>query len=345
VATVVPILNGAITLVSVLYGEPDELVNAGDTTSIDCTAVASRTLRGTVAGLHQDEKALVSTGLLLRTSVLSTAPDFFLSGIPASPQDMLVSREVDDANGPLVNGFILRRNLEAPDGAALPPFDVSSMELFAPATATLSILGAGTDDVLSLTELHTANSRLTLPLLADHADAMTRPYYALPAGRLLPGDLQLLHLSTTASSAGTDRTTDMYFRTPEDRTMAFGDPLAPPTVGATVSGSSLLPRVTFVQQAGYNQATTVLFEQAAVPILVQLTMTEAYAGRAGGYSLATPDLAAVAGFDPAWRLRPGSAATWTATRTGGTIPFGRNQRPAEGAVQRTASRQGTVPVP
>jgi hypothetical protein len=344
VATVVPILNGAITLVSVLYGEPDELVNAGDTTSIDCTAVASRTLRGTVAGLHQDEKALVSTGLLLRTSVLSTAPDFFLSGIPASPQDMLVSREVDDANGPLVNGFILRRNLEAPDGAALPPFDVSSMELFAPATATLPILGAGAEDVFSLTEVHTANSQLTVPFLVDQLGATTRPYFALPEDRLLPGDLQKLHLSTAADENGTNRTADAYFRSPVDRTMALGAPLVPPTVGVTVSGGSLLPRVTFVPQAGYDQATTVLFEQAVVPTLVSVTMTEAYAaGRAGGYSLAIPDLGTVAGFDPAWSLRPGSAVLWSATRTGGTVPFGRNQRPADGAVQQSAFLRGTLP--
>ena len=72
-------------------------------------------------------------------------------------------------------------------------------------------------------------------------------------------------------------------------------------------------------------------------------MTAAYAGaNAAGYELIIPDLSQVAGFDPAWALRPAEELRWGASRIGGTIGLGIAPVVSDGATQRTAFVGGTL---
>jgi hypothetical protein len=75
-------------------------------------------------------------------------------------------------------------------------------------------------------------------------------------------------------------------------------------------------------------------------------MTSSYVGLpTGEFEISVPDLETVSGFQTNWTLRPGESVHWTATRTGGTVPLGRDAVPADGAFRRTASVQGTLGVP
>src|SRR5438093_13553196 len=54
-------VGGNMTVLSVLYGTPAELVTAGDTNARDCGPAPAKTLLGTVAQLDTNETAFVSS--------------------------------------------------------------------------------------------------------------------------------------------------------------------------------------------------------------------------------------------------------------------------------------------
>ena len=344
IATVTATFDDASAVLRVLYGSLADLVTEGDTLRVDCEALPSRTWRGHVDGLDPAEKALVSTGDLLRNSVLPTAPDFEVIGVPSEPQDMLVTRLAQLAGETAVTGLILRRGVDIADGAQLPSLDFASAESFAPVKAVLSIQGTGGSEVTSLTELHTSRSSLALPLIPGQTTA-NRSYYALPAAALQATDLQQLHVST-GEADGSSRTMDVFFREATDRVITLGASLSPPVLDMEPYGASPRVRARFDGLEDYDQSASLVLLQAGGGAIVSLSMTTSYVGfPAVGFEISVPDLATVSGFQESWTLRPGETVLWTATRTGGTVPPGRDAVPAPGAFRRTASVRGTFGIP
>jgi len=183
---------------------------------------------------------------------------------------------------------------------------------------------------------------MVLPFFLEQTTPATRRYFALPERVLEPGDLQLLHLSTSGPSR-TNRTADVYFRSVVDRTLALGAPMETPTLSAEEGGPSLRVRARFRPEGEYDRSATIVFDQASTTALVAISMTAAYGRASGaGYDLVVPDLSQVPGFDPEWALRPGVAMQWSATLTGGTVPLGRNTLPVDGAMQRAAFLRDTI---
>jgi len=344
IATVTTTPGDVSTVLRVLYGSPAELTDAGDTLRVDCESVSSRTWRGHVDGLDASEKAFVSTGALLKKSVLPTAPDFEFIGVPLEPQDMLVTHLAQLAGETTITGFILRRGVDIADGGQLPSFDFASAEEFAPTTAALTIEGAGGSGVTSLTELRTSRNSLALPLISGQT-AGTQTYYALPTAALQSGDIQQLHVSTDDAD-NSSRTMDLFFRQAVDRTITLGALLTPPIFDTDPYWPSPLLRARFGALADYDQSASLVFLQSHGGAIVSVSMTSSYVGLPGsGFELTVPDLATVSGFQENWTLRPGESLIWTATRTGGTVPLGRNAVPAVGAFRRTASLRGTLGAP
>lgn len=331
------------TVLRVFYGSPAELVNEGDTLSVDCESSSSRTWHGHVDGLDASEKAFVSAGAL-RKSVLPTAPDFEFAGVPTEPQDMLVTHLAQLAGETAITGFILRRGVDIADGAQLPTFDFASTEEFAPTAAALTIEGTGGGVVTSLTTLRTSRSSLALPLIPGQV-AGTRRYYALPTAALQAGDLQQLHLSADETDSST-RTMDLYFREATDRTIALGASLSPPIISMDPWWPSPLLRARFAALEDYDQSASLVLLQAGGGAIVSVSMTTSYVGLPeSGFELNVPDLVSVSGFQENWTLRPGVNVLWTATLTGGTVPLGRNAVPVVDAFRRTASIRGTLNTP
>jgi hypothetical protein len=341
IATATELPDG-LTALSVRYAAPSELAAFGDASPAVCSSGDVSTMLGTVAGLETNEVALVSAGNDSRVAAFPGAGnEFVLRGLPTGPQDVLATRLTLVGNEATMTGIILRRDVQLADGATLPVLDFSSPEAFQPAVRNVTLAGLGSEAAISLTAFRTANSSHGLALLNGFETAATRPYDAIPAERLAPADLQVL----TASTAAIDnvaRAAVVYFRTPVDRTLAFGAVPLAPQLSVAASAPSLRPRARFSAQADYDRLTSINYQQGQ-STLVSVSMTSAYAAiGAAGYDLVVPELADVEGFDPRWALHAGAPVAWTSALIGGTLGLGVNPTPFDGATRRTASDAGVL---
>lgn len=337
-ASVTPVLGGQFTVLRVLYAKPEELSTDGDTLSRECITEAPKSFRGTIAGVDETQAAIVSIGPFGRTSVQPRLGlDFSVEDVPEGPQDLLAIRT---ARGDAPTRLILRRNLDLPNGSTLPTLDFGSAEAFDVVAPTVTLQNLRGEPAVSLTTLITPRASFALPLPPNPNASATQSYVSLPIEKLVDGDLEQLHVST---GGPTFRSTDVFYRQPTDRTVRLPDPMTAPTISAVATEPALRPRARFDAQADYDQQTNIVYEQPARPTFVVVSMTAAYAARAGGYELDVPDLSTVPGFDPSWALRPGLFTAWTASRIGGTLPIGRAAAPKDGATRLTATVQGTIP--
>jgi hypothetical protein len=240
--------------------------------------------------------------------------------------------------------MIMRRGLDLPDNATLPVFDFAAPEAFAPAVANVSLTGLGASGASAGTSLRTSHSEIPVTLLTNQTTDVIRPYVALPEAQLLPGELQTLFATANPTGSAEGRSARLYFRVPTDRTLALGAPLIPPTFITIATAPALRLRARFVPQTDYDRSAGISYQQGATTI-VSVSMTAAYAALAGGgYDLPVPDLSRAAGFDPAWALRPEGTLLWLAARSGGTLGFGANATPTDGATQRSAVAAGSIDV-
>jgi hypothetical protein len=333
--------SGTLTILSVLYGTPAELVTAGITTPFACGSAVSKTLLGTAAGLDTNEFAIVSAGVLSHSLVVAaTGGHFALRALPSGPLDLAVLRATRTNGQAAVTRFILRRDVDLPDTSVLPVLDFSSSEAFAPATATLTLAGLDAEGAGAGVHLITGTTEATLSPVPPITHEVSRPYAALPEARLRAGDLQLLFASATSGSG--DRTVRLYFRTPSDRTLTLPAPLIRPTFTTLGTTPLLRLRAHFVAQPDYDRAATITYQRGTTT-LMDVTMTAGYAALTGGYDLDVPDLSAAAGFDPAWALHPGSDLRWMAGRVGGTLGLGVDAVPSVGATRVAGFDSDVIP--
>ena len=334
------VFDSQFTVMRVLYGTPAEMSTEGDTTVADCTVSLGKTLRGNVLGLDTTQLAAITVGQFARTWVQPRLGlDFTVGDVANGPQDLLATRTTD---GPLPARFILRRDIDLPDGALIPNLDFESAEAFDAVTANARIENLGGAAAVTFTSLITSHGNFFLPLTSTVTTA-TQPFVALPSGKLLSGDVQQLHVSTNDST--TNRTADVYFSTSGDRTVTMGDRIERPTISTIARDGTLRMRARYAPQADYDRLTSVVYEQSGRSAFVVVSMTSAYAALSGGYDLDVPDLSAVAGFDASSALSPGVRVDWTAFRIGGTLPISRGAVPVNGATRRTSGTQGTIASP
>ncbi|HUQ83907.1 MAG TPA: hypothetical protein VM076_22345 [Gemmatimonadaceae bacterium] len=339
-ASLTPLFDTQFTVLRVLYGAPAEIATEGDTTQASCAVDARKTLRGTLAGLTEAQSATVNIGPFARTSVQPLLGlDFTVEGVLNGPQDLLATRTT---HGTSPTRFILRRDVDLPNGSLIPTLDFESAEAFEAVKANVTIAKLGAEAAVNFTSLVTRHGAFTMPLVPGTVTTATRPYAAFPEVALRAGDLELLHVST---GGATVRTADVFFRLPVNRTVTLGDPITAPTVTAATSAALLRPRAQFAAQPDYDRLTYIVYEQPARPAFTAVSMTPAYAARIGGYDLDVPDLSPVPGFDSAWALGAGLTTTWNASRVGGTLPLGRNAVPVDGATRRSVTLQGTMTLP
>ena len=339
IASLTPVLDGEFSVLRVLYGAPDELSTDGDTTSADCLTGTFKSLHGTVSGIATTEAAFIAVGLLARTGVVPREGlDFTIDGVAPGPQDLLAVRTAQAAPPRL----ILRRNLDLPNGSVVPTLDFASAEAFDMVTATLTIgnLGGDGNPVVDFSVLTTPHGEFFLPIAAS-GNGSPQPYLALPADKLLAGDLERLHVSANGTSS---RTADLYFRAPTDRTVTLGSRIEAPAISVVGGGATPRLRAHYAAQVDYDKASSIVYNQPTSTGFVAVSMTPAYAALAGGYDLDVPDLGSVPGFDPSWALQTG-VINWTATRTGGTLPLARDAKPVNGATRLTSLAQGTITLP
>jgi hypothetical protein len=334
VATVLATAPGT-TFLQVLYGTPEELASVGINGPRLCGPTATKKLLGTVAGLESNELAVVRGGF---GSVVVAHPgeDFALDYLPAGPRDILAAREtLDDAGGQRLTKFILRRGVDLPDNASLPVLDFDAPEAFAPVVGHVTLEGLAQEEVFILTQLRTSNFESSFSLPVPDAPGPIEEYYALPEAELAAGDLQELIATAHGGTPNASRSVLVYFRSPVDRTLAFGPDIIAPSFTTVATTPSLRIRAHFVPQDAYDREASVAYTGDG-PSGVAVLMTAAYAALQGGYDLVNPELSGVAGFDPAWEMLPAPSVRWSANRMGGTLGLGIDPVPTDGAIRRAA---------
>jgi hypothetical protein len=331
-------VGGGLTFLHVLFGQPEELASIAVNSPRVCAAT-DKTLLGTIAGVDSTDLAIVRAGFLSEAQVLGGG-GFTLDALPAGPRDILAERATtSNSAGPRLSQLLLRRGVDLPDSAQLPPLDFNSPEAFEPVLPFVTLEGVGQDGVSLSTRLRTGNFDNIFSIPIPGPDGSVRPYYAIPEARLAAGDLQALSAEAHGSTPGASRTAIVYFRAPVDRTLVIGPDVSTPEVSVVATAPTLRLRARFVTQDAYDRQTSVLYStDGPRPGFVAVSMTAAYATSTGGYDLVIPELSGVAGFDRLWALPTAAASVrWSATRLGGTLGLGLDPVPTDGAVRRSAS--------
>ena len=162
-------------------------------------------------------------------------------------------------------------------------------------------------------------------------------YFAIPDGKLEPGDLQSI-TATSAPVVNAVRGATVYFHSPTDRTLAFGASPIAPDISVASTTPMVRMRARFASQPDYDRLTSIHYQQDP-NVSVTVAMTGTYAA-GGDYDLVMPDLTGVPGFDPRWVLRSGSTLIWTSFLTGGTLGLGLDAMPVDGSTKRVATDAG-----
>src|SRR2546426_2913062 len=135
-------VGGNMTVLSVLYRTPAELVTAGDTNPRDCGPAPAKTLLGTAAGLDTNETAFVSASFNSRVRV-SVDRTFELKGLASGPRDLLATRTTRTDGSDVITRLMLRRGGDVPHSTTLPLLHLSSAAAFVAARADVSPHGLG----------------------------------------------------------------------------------------------------------------------------------------------------------------------------------------------------------
>lgn len=329
-------VGGGLTFLHVLFGKPEELASIAINSPRACAAT-DKTLLGTIAGVDSTDLAIVRGGFFSEAQVLGGG-SFTLDALPAGPRDILVERATTvNGAGLRLSKLLLRRGVDLPDHAQIPPLDFNSPEAFEPVLPFVTLEGVGQDGAFLSTRLRTSNFDNIFSIPIPGPDGSVRPYYAIPEARLAAGDLQALSVQANGGTPGASRTTVVYFRAPVDRTLVLGPDVSTPEISTVALAPTLRLRARFVNQDAYDRQTSVFYStEGPRPSFVAVSMTAAYAASSGGYDLVIPELSGVAGFDPVWALRAVASVRWSATRLGGTLGLGADPLPTDGAVRRSA---------
>ena len=205
-----------------------------------------------------------------------------------------------------------------------------------PATANISLAGAGAGGAAISTRLITSGFNSTYGVVTGQDVGTIRPYFVIPEGQLLPGDLQVLNASGHGATPNSVQSASRFFRAVQDYTVGLGADVVPPTLTTIATSPTLRLRAYFVNQAEYSRETSVSFQEDSTRV-VSVSMTQDYALQIGGvYDLVIPELTGAAGFQPAWALSPTTSLRWSAARIGGTLGLGIEPVPFDGATQRGA---------
>jgi hypothetical protein len=316
---------------TVTYGTAAEL-NAGGSGQCSAYPRGTKRLTGTVAGAAMTDFVQVSLGPVSEFVAMGNA--FTLDSVPDVPLNLLASRStMEMETGSITpNRLILRRNVNYANNSAIPTLDFNNAaEAFAPATANLTIAGAGSDTAFVSTTF--SSGRFSFDGFGGGAfsfnfGASPLRYAGVPSDRLQSGDSHVLFAFAQGADTTSMRGLLAFVRTISDRSV---------TLGTT---PYLRLRATSAGQSQYAGAASVDFVQGTRTASVSATAAY-FGGAPATWDLAIPDLSA-AGFDAAWGLRPGARTDWSLTTFGANFLSVFSGTPADGTTLLTASKSGTL---
>jgi len=345
---------------TVYYMTAQELATEAARECTDYPDVTTRTATGSVTGYQSFDAVLASAAWRALASTGSTSlasATLSLRNLPAGPFDLMLTRSSFTAGGSnpiVVQQMALRRALDPPLGGALAPISFAT-DGFVPATGTVTFGNTNSEPFFATQTFRTA-AGLHGQLASSAAYVVsTRPWYGVPTGRQLPGDLHQL-VATTGTVAARRAVITFARDVATSRTLTFGAPLSAPSVTPGSGNAPWLVRAAGTLGAEYTaRASVYLREGVADPRTLTLVATRGWLGAGSGYDVDVPDLASATGFTSFWHLRRGSPVRWTVTGGEGDSG-GPNETfclllgicpvaAVDGATYRSAQATGTVTVP
>ncbi len=338
--------NGGLIDLDVFYGTKAEISAYGESLCEDVEG-PGRTVNGTVTGFTGPTDAVV---VALGGVMSSQAPTMgnravTFDGVPDGPADLLGSISTFDLGTfeMAPTRIFAQRGLNPAAGSTL-PIDFAGANSFAPARHSLTLNGAGGEEVFVATMLRTEHG--ILPTLGLSTSATS--WYSLPANRIETGDLHIM----TATAAGLQelspsRTTVRMIAQPGNLTINLGPALTAPTVTASAGAGQRLAKMVYPIQPQYERYWVATFNQGATNGNRSTTVqvSRGYHGSgSGSVTLEIPELDGVAGWSSTWGLRPSELITWSLSAVGWDTPGGIDHPPfTDGSEYRSASRLGQIP--
>jgi len=314
-------------------------------------AVETKTITGTVSGVTAGQYGVATLGSATRIfNGAAPVNPLTFTDVPDGPVDFIGTRIVTPGSPP--DKLILVRNLDIPDGGALPfAIDYDATSALTPATATATITGGGSDPLEVFTQLATANSHLLMWFdLAPSANNV-RPWAGVPASAMQSGEYHGVVVFASASERlgeNNFRVSSTFVTTVTDQTITFGPLLDPPAASPVVGGT--YPRFRFQGTLApeYHKGIIIdLFNAEEEGNAYGMLVTAAWlaaAGSALAYDIAMPDLSGLAGFPVASRL-PQGTNTLAFRASGFTGPGVGYLIPSVGSTSRSVIRTSAIDVP
>jgi len=279
----------------------------------DCDGPKSIT--GTVAGLSTGQTAFVNLGGSAVQLSASGPANYTLTSVPTGALDLVAVRGAFIGTTGFFHpdAIVVRRSQDIANGAALDPIDFAGAEAFAPMTNTLTFSALQTGETATMQSTLVTGSTYA-PLQSDDAGSANMTLYAVPAAKLVAGDLHEVYVAADlqTNSAFTERALASYYATPGNRNESLGPVIATPTISLMATAPYARFRVRVTGQAEYPTMMQVGFYQApsTVDRFVTHSVTSAYlGGLPSTWEVVTPDVSAASGFDPAWMLIGGGEPT------------------------------------
>ncbi|TVR65571.1 MAG: hypothetical protein EA422_03895 [Gemmatimonadales bacterium] len=304
-------------------------------------------MTGTVAGLNDTQFAGFSLGLGFGFAS-GAAPQLAVTGMPEGTFDLIGVRS--SAADPRPDRFLLRRDVAVTDGGSLGTLDFGGSDAFAPATAQLTVSGAGsavTNGVMGyLTGERCLGNNASLGLLPGVGGGPT-PIFGIPGDRQRDGDFHQLTVSSVSDSG--ELLDTRFFRTLIDVSVTLPPPVEPITT--LVEGPYLRARTTFpipqVYQGGEMGLAFFSLNQTGAGGSMDRTFSAAVSrarlASSGTAEVTIPDLSQAPGWQEVWAIPLGTPVQWFAGVSATSAPGGEpGNLCVEGAWVRQASRQGRL---
>ena len=333
-------------MTELLYASATELAQDG---AANCDVTQpTKSVTGTVLGVSAGQYGIVSLGFGndLFIGGTSTNPVTF-EGVLPGPMDFVGSR-MTPGNPP--DRIIVLRNLDIPDGGALPaPIDFNAATT-APATANATITGSSGDDLEIFIDVVTANTDALLWFDLSPSPATTRPWAGLGPTTMATGDFHGIYAFANPRpfDANNYRFALKYVGPVSNQTLSLGPGIGAPTVSQVAAGA--YPRYRFQgtipPEYGKGASVDVLSAEEGGNTFT-IIATGAYlaaSGNAMAYDFTMPDIVGVAGFPGAARLTTGQNDVAVGT-FGFTGPGIFDVLPTLGSEFRAAVRGATIIAP
>jgi hypothetical protein len=264
-------------------------------------ATDTATVRGSVNGLVPRQEALI-TAAEAQIYAFTAFPNWWISGVPASPLDVIATRwPSSSAQAP--DRIIVRRRV-VERGTEIPAIDFGSAEAHPLQAATVTLSIAQPENVGLVTEVRTATGT-THTLGRHYGDLASLTYLSIPAALREPTDRHRL-TATTFGTGGRRRIRRDYV-TPTDVSLTFGPHVNPATT-SSAGTSPLRLRLQLSSQPEYPTAVSFHYSEADGEFTSRFVSVVTTAAHLGGtpdrWDLSVPDLSE-AGYEAEWGVPDG----------------------------------------